>query len=112
MVIIVESRVERYKKQKVKKKHRRQRTIIFIISVVCFFYCLYTVDVALRQMMCINDKRIYGFEVDHEVYTLQFLGDDYVVSKEQIEHSVDKIMSKTKRIYYIIDDYKNKLLDE
>jgi len=89
MVIILESRLERYKKNKIYKRQRRIKVIISIFIFCIFIIGLNTVDKAVRGMMNIYDKQLYFFKQDEKFYWFHFLGKDYVVEKKEINDKIN-----------------------
>lgn len=111
LVIIVESRVERYKKIKNYKKQRRLKFVVFVVCFLFLLISLYKVDNTLREIMCISDKRIYGIVNDNDLYRLYLMGDEYIIDKEQIDYYLGEIVSQTKRVFRTINYYKEKFFD-
>lgn len=89
-MIVLESRLERYKIKKIYKRQKRIKIIAFIFAIIIFITGLSIVDRAVRDMMCIHDKQLYFFNYDNEHYRLHLFGKDYIVEKKGIN---DKIYS-------------------
>lgn len=105
----MESRVERNKRIRIDKRNRRIRFIIFAVCIMFFLFNLYKVDIRLREIMCITDKRIFDFRVEEELYRLHLFGNDYVVYKEQINAFINDVHSYIQQFLRMINEYMDKL---
>jgi len=108
-VIILESRVERYKQKKISKRQRRIKTVVFILSIIIFIIGLFTVDEAVRDMLNIQDKQLYFFSYNDDFYRVHLLGTDYLVAKKEIDDKIDYAKSIMEEFISLADNYLEKL---
>jgi len=108
-VIILESRVERYKKNKNSKRQRTIKFVALIFVVLLFFSGLDTVDKAVRGMMHIEDRQLYFFNKYDESYKLHLLGRDYFVEKKYIDDKIDNAKVIIEDIEKLAENYLDKI---
>ncbi|AFS78839.1 putative transcriptional regulator [Gottschalkia acidurici 9a] len=65
-------------------------------------------DNVLRDMTDTQDKSMYSFNIQGDMYSIQLLGKQYYVEKS----SVENILYNIKNTYYSIVDYKDKILNK
>ncbi len=81
-------------KRERKKKKRQLRLILFCILIILIIGML-GVDLALREMLALEDTKVLGFDIGDEYLTLYGLG-----HKIYIENSkIDKIHLYLRRVY-------------
>lgn len=108
-MITLESRVERYKKSKINKRHRLIKIVVFIFAITLFIAGLDTVDRAVRGMMHVEDRQLYFFNYDGELYKLHLLGRDYMVEKKDIDDKIDNAKVIIEDITKLADNYLDKI---
>lgn len=109
-MIILESRLERYKNKKNFKRLRRLKIIIMTLTIISFVFGLYMTDRAVRDMMCIHDKQLYFFNYDDEYYRLHLLGADYLVEKKGIDDKIYNAKEIVEDFTKIATNYLDKIL--
>lgn len=111
-MIILESRIERYKKRKLNKRQKVKKLLILILTIIIFITGMETVDKAVRDMMNINDKRLCFFDYNNYSYKLHLLGKDYIIEKEDLIDKLGIIRSEIDKVIILIDKYLGKILSK
>lgn len=91
MVIIMESRVERYNRKKRENKDRKTRFLLILVCLLIFMGGLSIVDGSYRRLMLINNQKLIGFASDSEVYNLHLFGNDYYIEQKEVQYRVDYV---------------------
>ncbi len=108
-MIVLESRVEKYRKSKINKRQRRTKAVVFMLVIMLFVMGLDTVDRAVRDMMDIQDKQLYFFKQDDVFYKLHLLGSDYIVEKKGIDDKIDSAKVIVEDFVKSTNNYLDKL---
>ena len=104
MVIIMESRVERYKREKSYKKSRHKHSIVFFLSVIVLIASLSLVDNSFRTLLCLENISILEYSYNDELHKLHLFGENYQLEQKKIENALHKVMEKGKNMMSALEN--------
>lgn len=99
------SRIER--KIENKKKKRQLKIVLFLIFILMVTGIL-SVDFALREMLALEDTRVFGYEPQQDYILLYLIGEKVYIEKEKVE----EIQVFIQETYYIILDQVKDIVEK
>ncbi len=110
MVIVMESRLERYKRKVKNKKIKRKRRLSLFISFIIFILSVYRVDSSFRIFLCEENKRVFSYSYADEIHNVHLFGENYYLPQDNIDVLVLKIKDKVDNVFIYIVKFKNRLM--
>lgn len=91
MVIIMETRVERYKRRKREKRIRRRNRLILLLTIAILLLSLNIVDKSYRTFLCIENEKLFDYYYEYDIHVIHLLGNKYSVEQKKIDMGISQI---------------------
>lgn len=101
-------RMERYQKRKLVKKNKRKHRAAVILVVIIFMISLNTVDESFRNLLCVDNTRLFEYKYDDRKHSFHFMGQNLYVSQESIDNIVGSIKTEVMRLIRVIEELISK----
>lgn len=112
MVMFMGARLKKYKEKKYEKRRKRIKRLSIVVLFSFFLLGLYTVDCNFRKLMCVEDKKVFDYSNNNDIYTVHIMGSDYDIKKEAIDNMVNNIRVKVNDIILDIQSVIDNLLKD
>jgi len=102
----MESRLERYLKEKEQKKKSRKKFIIILALIFILFFAIAVVNNSLGNYLELSDVHVFNYKFEESIHEIEVFGNKYKLEQDTIHN----IYSTFKRPFINIKNYISDIL--
>ncbi|MBS4534561.1 hypothetical protein GOQ29_02915 [Clostridium sp. D2Q-14] len=100
----MESRLERYLKEKEFKKKRRRKVFFILVLIGILFISILVVDGTLSNYLELSDINVFNYELEESTYKIELFGHEYKIKQDLINKIFNGIKNPILRIKNYVPD--------